>query len=742
MKLAAAVALLLATPTAWAETSLYEYGPSQRAQPASQLFEAACDLEVELRGALAQVTVRQRIVNAGRDELAARYEFDLPRGAAITRFSYKGERGVEQALPIPGAFSSTNLDTRPMVGVDPALLVAQGPDAGAQYLLRVQPIGADREVLLTTQYTAVGEIRGGAIRFVLPGRSHRGKLTACHGTVRASAGPGARIAGLSVAGIVTARPTATFVVDDADVEIDAALEIAGRQPVVWTQSQPLVDGWTATLVTAAAPTLKTITPQARRALFVIDTSRSMELVGRTNVGRLVARIASALPAGTEIEGVVYDRTADRVFGAWKPGGPTTIAELQAAVTKRPPRNGTSLPTAFALANKAITDGARAQTLVVVVSDGVLGETSGSELTRALDLKTSTVDVLAVVLDPGATKSPDAEALRSPVNLYGGSFVELGVSELDSALELVDSWLRPAWLELAMGSLEIPATLHAGGGFTRTVIHRGNPANLVLRGHGDTTIKIAPRPGPAAPIAAVALAALDPDRPAFVDHPAPDDSDLERGATLAKKARAAVPFVREDLAFAVLSAQGKVAASRKEMVRGGGPYERVTLLPDQDPLDTGTRLRAAPLSASAISKITLERLFRDQLQPKAYACYQRALGIDPKLAGTVMFDLRMGRGEVTQATATGLVSPTFEACLLDAAYGLEVPFPDFTKNADDQTIAHYPLTFNISDARPVIILGDADSASPIDIDAVPGGVPVKVRPNAATPLGDLRPGKQP
>ena len=142
-----------------------------------------------------------------------------------------------------------------------------------------------------------------------------------------------------------------------------------------------------------------------------------------------------------------------------------------------------------------------------------------------------------------------------------------------------------------------------------------------------------------------------------------------------------------------------------------------------------------MNPSAISKLTLERLFRDQLQPKAFSCYQRALGTDTKLSGTVLFELRMGRGEVTQVTLTGIVSQSFERCLEEAAYGLTVPFPDFAKNADDQTVAHYPLTFNVNEAKPVIILGDADSSSPIDIDAVQGGVPVDVRANAAPPLGD-------
>jgi hypothetical protein len=40
-----------------------------------------------------------------------------------------------------------------------------------------------------------------------------------------------------------------------------------------------------------------------------------------------------------------------------------------------------------------------------------------------------------------------------------------------------------------------------------------------------------------------------------------------------------------------------------------------------------------------------------------------------------------------------------------------------------------------------VLGDADSTSPLDIDAIERGVPGKpgrVKVNAATPLGNLRP----
>jgi len=44
---------------------------------------------------------------------------------------------------------------------------------------------------------------------------------------------------------------------------------------------------------------------------------------------------------------------------------------------------------------------------------------------------------------------------------------------------------------------------------------------------------------------------------------------------------------------------------------------------------------------------------------------------------------------------------------------------------------------------VIVLGDADSSSPLDIDAIQGGVPVRrpgkrIELDASTPLGPLRP----
>lgn len=756
----AALGVLGATPSvAHAETTLDEHDGTTGRRPSSQLAEASCDLDVDLRGAVALVELRQRIVNPGPGPMAATYELDLPAGATLTGFALRGDGPGAEAIPISGPF--TNADVRRqatgVLGADPALVVALPPDASAQYAVRLQPIAPDHDVVMITRYTMLAELRGGALHVVLPGRANAGKLTACRGQVRAAAGPGATIRGIRVGADRTGRASATFALDAQDVAIDAELAFAGRTPVVWTQTQRLIDDWSATLVTVAAPAATATLSTPHRVLFVIDGSRSMELVGRHNVAKVISTLTSAFPAGTELDAILYDREPKRLFEAWRPGDAKAVGELVAAVMARPAQNGSDLIKAFELAHTLVADGSRGQTKVIVISDGVLGEVDGPRLARALDGKTSSVDLLAIVLDPAHTPppplggSPGAAALHSPVNLYGGAFVELGVAQLDASLGIVDEWLRPSWLELSLGKLDIPSSVRAGSGFTKLVVHQGAAPRLVLAGHGPSALAVAARAAAAAPVATLALAEYGPNAIAFSAAEAPSDPELARAARLRARAVAQHPYVREDLSLAVLTTQGRVAGNRLAMVKGGGPYERITAVDDPTDRPGATASSAAGATAaapSAIAKITLERLFRDQLQPRAYACYQRALGTNPKLAGTARFELHLGRGEITHATLSGLGAPQLDACLLDAAYSLQIPLPDFTINADDQTIAHYPLTFAVAEAKAVIVPGDADSSSPLDIDGIEGGVPATagkrspLKPNTATPLGNLRPTAQP
>ena len=719
MKLAVA---LLAVSTVAHATTFDEYAYGRAPRPATQLFEASCDLAIELRGTVASVELRQRIVNPGPTALAARHGFTLPRGAVVTGFRAKGQGAPETALAVPAGLETAMVGASDVLGADPAVLVAREPDT---YEITIQPIEPDRELVLTTHYLVIADAQRGTLHLELPSRSAAGKLTACKGVLRASAGPGAKIKRILVGGVAAGtRGTAPFVVDANAVALDVELQIAGREPIVWTQTQPLGGGWSASLVTVLAPRIEAAI--AKRVVFLVDTSRSMDLVGRHNVIKVIRAVGNALPAGAEVEAIVYDRTAQRVYGEFRSASPGNMAVLEGALLRHASQNGSDLVAAYRLVKQALTS-TRGAALLVTITDGVTAELGPNALAAALDLPSATVDVHTIVLDPGTTRSPGADTLRAPVATLGGSFVELAVDQLDRGLAAIDHVLRPSARELTLGDVEIPREVHSGGGFTSAFVHKTG-TRVTLTGRAERPFRITPRSGPVVPIAALALARADTDA---------------LGANLAR-ATARFPIADATRAFAVLATQGRIAKSRRAMVEGGGRYERVVAIDDPaSPPIAGTA--PATTVASAIAKDTLERLFRDQLQPKAYACYQRALGANTKLAGTARFKFRMGRGEITDVQLAGLGDAALDACLLDAAYLLSPPIPDFRINADDQTIANYPLTFSRRADQAVIVLGDADSASPIDIDAIQGGLPVPGRPvkvDARTPLGGMRAPRSP
>lgn len=690
------VACLLMPLTAQA-TSFEEYGAGVSPRAAEQLSESSCEVAVDLRGAVASVELTQRIVNAGVKQLASLHRFTLPKGAAITSFAVKADK----AVPVAAGFRSELVESASVLGADPAVLRKLGDD---EYEILAQPFTG--ELVLTTKYAMLAATRSSTLRVVLPGRVAAAQLATCKGVIRAMPGPSTAVTAFRVDNAVVGnRSSAGFSLGAKDVAIDVELAISGNAPVVWQQAQPLSDGTTATLVTVLGPLVKAAA--ARKVVLLIDVSRSMDLVGRPNVVKVVKALGGALPAGSEIEAILFDRTATRVFNALRPANGENLAAIETALAKRGAVNGSDLLGAFQMA-KAVIAGERGQPMIVAITDGVTGELADGTLTKALGTTASAVDVHAIVLDPARTTSPGAAVLRGPVNAYGGAYVEVHTDELDDALTAIDDWLRPSWLELALGDHEIPAELRSGAGFTTLLV--GKPSALTLRGHATAAFVSPARPGPAAPVGVFAQ-----------------------------------PIVTDDKALAVLATQGRIAKNRIAMISGGGRYDRSVAVADP-PNSAPLPATAAPIAASAIARITLERMFRDQLQPKAYVCYQRGIQRNNKLAAQVRFKLRMGRGEVSDVELTQRSGdPEFDKCLVDAAYLMTPPLPDFAVNADDQTVANYPLSFAQRQDQPVIVPGDADSESPIDIDAVEGGVPGArkiVKPDTKTPLGGMKPPKSP
>lgn len=725
-------ALAVTAGIAHADTPWSEYGAATRMQRMAQLAEAGCDIDVTLRGAIVEVEVRQRLKNTGLEPLAATRELALPAGAQLVALEVAhGTRKAQSALAVNRAFRTERVSDPDVLGADPAVLYALGDRDQPRFRIVVSPLETEQEAVITTRWTRTADIHGGALHVTLP--AHEGKP--CRGVLHATPGPGTSIARVRFAGVESA--VRTFSLADTALPIAVDLAFKKSDPVVWTQHESLGDGFTARALTILTPPAKA--PVARRVLFVIDGSRSMEIVGRHRVKQLVRAIGATLVPGTGVEAIVYDRTAQRVFGAWHPVDAQQLTALETAIATRTPGNGSDAAAALALARQAIAD-AEGYTLIVLVTDGVFGEMAETALADALGSPPQ-VGLQAIVLSRGRLDAPDVEPVETAIRKVEGGLVAIDIEQLDTALATLDEWLRPSWFDLELAGAPgreqddspdahpaMPNDLRAGSGIVLTTIVK-RPRKAVLNAHTDKPIKIAAVNAPAAPIAELALASASPE---------------QLGTTALARLRARHPAAGDHHAFVVLASAGKVAKIRREVAASGGPFTRMVAIADPAfPPDvrTGT---AASGGGSAIDRPALELMFRTQLQPAAFACYRKAIALRPTLAGTVKFRIEIGRGETTRATVvTGLGEPTLDTCLLDAAYRVTPALPNPDYNTDDRVIANYPLTFSVREQKPFVLPGDADSQSPLDIEAIRGGLPVTIKAgDTSTPLGNLKVPKSP
>jgi hypothetical protein len=653
---------------------------------------SACELTLDVRGAVVDGWLTERVTSPTNVD-----EVTLPAGAQLIEV----RAGAAKAVAVTSAYAQEPASDA--VGADPAIVTALAPDAfgRARFRAIVSPIEPGHELPLALHWTALAEIRGGALHVTLPARP-------CHGTVRVTPGPGATLARLVVDGVET---RGAFEISHQDVEVVA--QLAYGKPLVWTQTEGLGEGYTARVTTLAAPPGRA--PGARRVLLLVDGSRSMKLVGEPAVAAVVRAIGAALPAKAEIEGVIFDRTPSRILGEWRPADAATLARIEEAVRTHAAANGSDAAAALTLAHNVIA-GARGEAMIIVITDGVFGGAPDDALVKALAASELAADVHTIVLDRGLLHAQNTAAIEATVARFGGSFVEVPADHLDTALGEIDSWLRPS--AVAGGR-----RLLAGTGVVEVAIVKG-----AVR-------------GTPAPIAQLALARTTAEELAGEDA---SEAAVAQSAQLLGRIARRHPAADADHALAVLATKGTVARARHDAVAGGGPFARTVVVADPVfPPEVRVHSPVAAI-ASAIDHDILDNLFKLELEPKAYVCYQKAIARNAALAGTVMFHLELGRGEITRASVEGLGDPAFDACLVDAAYAIAPPMPDPSYNLDDRTLANYPLTFAVRAQRPFIIPGDADSSTPLDIDAIKGGPPPHhiEAGDTSTPLGGLRPSQAP
>jgi Mg-chelatase subunit ChlD len=450
MRVALIVALLAHAHAGAADPMLSEWSADMKFRPAEQLAFGACTLDVTVRGAIVELEMKQVIRNPGNTAMAGQLELDVPAKAEMIGASFDATAAIGVAVnpAIEGASDA--------VAADPMLVVRDGVDNGnRRFRVMLQPVRAQHEVTVGVRWTITAEIYNGALHAALPKRLDR---STCAAKVKAQPGPGATAN--------VAQPQFVWGADDTTIEVALAL---GKAPVAWLQTMELGNGDFARALTVIAPAIRAETG-AHRVVFAIDTSRSMELIGRGNVRRMVKAIIAALPQGAEVQAVLFDRTAERATKTWMPAE-TSVAAIDAALAKRGAVNGSDLAGAFELVKAALAEpgDTHGQAMVIAITDGVFGGISNGTLEHALGGRADTLDLHAIVLDPTGMTSPDGDALQPLVGTYGGTFVEVPLDDLDHAIADVAEWLRPAWqnLELTgMAGVTLPEQIRAGTGFVQ------------------------------------------------------------------------------------------------------------------------------------------------------------------------------------------------------------------------------------------------------------------------------------
>jgi hypothetical protein len=696
--------------------------------------ETAHQVRVTLRGLLAEIETVQRLrsVDGAAAEQVVEYQFELPTGAIVTQFRVGGT----DAVVVPDQeVNGTATGHAP----DPGLLrrLRVGPRAGAVgswdrwgYLALVPPGGVEVRVL------AVVPVRLEAGRAVIDLAPRRGRnLAERTGVVATAPGPGPKLRGPTLRGGTVGARAATQArfAATADGPLEASAEVLQASTLrswMLTASFGQGPGRRAALVAAAlaptAPAPRRDPPSYRRVVFLLDRSRSMAAVEADAVAAVVEQLAGVLPPSVELDALAFDREASPLLPGWRGNSADTRHQLIAAWRARPLGNGTDLGAALAATAPRLLGAT--PTLVVVITDGRMAPLSDAGAARLGDVAEH-VDVAAVVLAPPARLPIDQPAaLETVLDRYGGRHDVVDSTRLLAGARVVEPPEPGAarWRRIVLdgrgsapGVAAIPVpvadSLAAGDGAVITTVQADPPARRWrVSGRGgrdDREVRDA--------VAQVGtdrrVLALASDAVAAADPAAALTSARAIGAATGAASLVVLPTTRA------------LDRARLQLVRRGGAYQRAVPAGYEPGYPRLSVAAATP--GTSLDPDLVKQLIQLHLLARLRACYQRALPTAPRLAGVLTLELLLADGEVVTADSQGLSHPAFRACVELAAHQLDVPVV-----SDDSFIrVRYPINFTIAADKPQVVLGDADSAEPLDPSLLPSTVPID---DAATdqPLG--------
>ena len=764
------------------------------------LSEMSLVHHVTFQGVIASVETRQVIGNSTKTPQQAVYTFDLPRDAAITGFDIRLADGrtssttvvdaaaLDKAQKPEGIDASPDLGMLRMVSRDAMDIDKPSPFAMATYELRVFPVTGAGVTNVTIRWVAPLRFDDGRLSLRIPRRGDarnlvRERVELALQPPRGARGFSAVHGGGKLLGGKKARFTA---IPDADIVIEAVPDLTplGTDPAVEFAAIPIRngarDGFGVVGVSMLAPL-----PRGRsrlsyeRALFLVDVSRSLGDAGVTAARDLVDGLLDTLPGQADVEVVLFDRQARRVFGRFTKNSAATRKKLARSLGLGQLDNGSDLGAALDLAreiarteplghqpDEGLERGARASTLVAIISDGMtpLDLVGKSAMSRLGDDLVDNAEILSIFLVPDSAPVPDTTrgvmaelAYSTPGRAIAVRFAEASVRARNLGAEIN----RPPPLlsvEVSAGKavlegLEVPNRLEPGQGFVTLGFYHGpaprqvqitaeqgnTPRNFLAKGslalsrNGLDLALSGAREDDFVTPSSVATDALE-------DAPAPSGTTLEEARRALVRAANRASTVTRHSAMIALDARDRYARDRLAGVKKWGPFAFTRLLPPPELLPDhelrGFSERhpserpgesAGKQRTGHLDRDIIERLIETHVVPRARACYQDELRRRRVTHGSLSLVVEIARGEIQHAQ---VVRSTFsgnviESCVIDAAYNIQVPRVALGEDPETIGVARYPLRFRHVDNRAQVLTGKSSTDDePKILDPLdPSGSPI-------------------
>lgn len=660
------------------------------------------------------------------------------------------------------------------------------PYAAATYELRVFPIGSKQSVSVTTRWTAPLRYVDGRLVLRIPGRGNAANLVRESVELTLTPPQGARgfaavhgggkLLGKQIKRAQFTAPT------QGDIVIEAMPDFAGRAgaPVLSFAATPLAKDLGVLSLSLLAPLPSgQSTLSYERMLLIVDVSSSLGEPGLAAAKTLADAMLSRLPAAAAVEMITFDRQAQQTLGGFRENSHKTRKELLDALRPGALRNGSDLGAALELGRRALVSdklegapkegferGERASTLVVLLSDGLtpLDLSAKSAVDRISAEVLSAVEILAVTLVPDTAPLPDittgvlAElAYKTPGRPIAVRYGEVQARAQNLAYELTrPAPLRNIELELdgaALRGIELPHTIEPGQGAIAIGFYRGlAPKKLAITGmQRNVPVRFAAvrdqvlgKTG-----VALALAAADlydvapvegvPEGPAAGGNRIDESVDLAQAKRLFLEAARQASVATRYSSIVALNKSDRFAADRLAQTAKWGPavYFRMPTPAERAPgyqfRTYKERTQDGPAEnehrrTGMLDRNIIERLITTFVVPKARVCYEAALRKNHGLKGSLIVVIEIARGEVQSVQVDNSTFPSagIEACVIDAAYAIQVPRVALGDDVEVIGVARYPLTFRKKKDQSEV------SAAESELDAIFGN-------SGKAPAGDPDPG---